>query len=209
MRANEKVDDRPKWKILKDLEKCDILSIPEIEVGFPWWVTMFAFIYTFIALQEEVLSPLEIARRKRAFNVVHQNYINEAWKDFLFMKLLLKNPSLLLDYCKYSSTRAGPMSKTQYKVIRQFRVRFMQNLWDLLTNLICLQRMLHSRSPIYYLDFMKFKNKKMLEKTKEATLFRIQYQTHRNMMADLKQIRLLRKQHKLEVSSLFNLDRIR
>lgn len=40
----------------------------------------------------------------------------------------------------------------------------------------------------------------MLEKTKEATLFRIQYQTHRNMIQDLKQIRLLRKEHKLEVN---------
>lgn len=40
----------------------------------------------------------------------------------------------------------------------------------------------------------------MLEKTKEATLFRIQYQTRRNMIADLKQIRLLRKEHKLEVN---------
>lgn len=32
MRANEKVDNRPKWKILKDMGKCDVLSIQEIEV---------------------------------------------------------------------------------------------------------------------------------------------------------------------------------
>lgn len=49
MRANEKVDDRPRWKILKDLEKCDVLSIPEIEVGFLGCIIMFAFLYTFIA----------------------------------------------------------------------------------------------------------------------------------------------------------------
>lgn len=128
MRESEKVDDRPKWKIFKDMGKCDVLSIQEIEVWFLRCLIMFAFINTFIEMQEEILSPLEIARRKRAFNVVHQNYVNEAWKDFLFMKLLLKNPNLLLDYCKYSRARAGPLSRNQYEVIRQFRVRVMQNL---------------------------------------------------------------------------------
>lgn len=29
-----KVDERPAWKILKEQNKCDILSVPEIEVGF-------------------------------------------------------------------------------------------------------------------------------------------------------------------------------
>lgn len=28
-----KPDTRPLWKILKEQEKCDVLSIPEIEVG--------------------------------------------------------------------------------------------------------------------------------------------------------------------------------
>jgi len=29
-----KVDERPLWKILKEQDKCDILSVPEIEVSF-------------------------------------------------------------------------------------------------------------------------------------------------------------------------------
>lgn len=32
--AQTKVDDRPLWKKLREQDQCDILSIPEIEVGF-------------------------------------------------------------------------------------------------------------------------------------------------------------------------------
>jgi len=47
---------------------------------------------------------------------------------------------------------------------------------------------------------MKYSNKKMLEKNKESYLFGIQYQTHRNMISDLKQIRRLRKEKRVKVS---------
>lgn len=29
LKAKEKIDDRPKWKILKELDMCDVLSIPD------------------------------------------------------------------------------------------------------------------------------------------------------------------------------------
>ncbi|XP_030567638.1 uncharacterized protein LOC115767473 [Drosophila novamexicana] len=149
------VDTRPLWKILRDQEKCDVLSIPETV--------------------EEVLSPLEIARRARAFNVIHQNYLNDSWYDVLFMKNLRKNPSLLLDQCKRSKSFLQTLAFKQYEIIRQFI------------------KMLQSRSPQYYVSYLKYPNKKMLEKNREAYLFRIQYQTHRNMIADLRHIRKLRK----------------
>lgn len=57
--------------------------------------------------------------------------------------------------------------------------------------------MLHTRMPLYYLNYLKYPNKKMLEKSKQATLFRLQYQTHRNMICDLKQIRKLRKEKRV------------
>lgn len=31
--AEKQVDDRPLWKKLREQDKCDVLSIPEIEVG--------------------------------------------------------------------------------------------------------------------------------------------------------------------------------
>lgn len=51
--------------------------------------------------------------------------------------------------------------------------------------------------PMYFLNYLKFPNKKMLEKSRRATLYRLQYQTHRNMICDLKQIRKLRKEKRL------------
>ncbi|XP_064536533.1 uncharacterized protein LOC135427043 [Drosophila montana] len=156
IKEKEMIDDRPLWKILKELEKCDILSIPEEE--------------------EEILSPLETARRKRAFNVIHQNYLNDSWHDVLFMKNLRKNPNLLLDQCKNSRQFLATLCNRQYDIVRRFIT------------------MIHCRSPLYLVSFMKYSNKKMLERNKEAYLYRIQYQTHRNMIADLKQIRKLRKE---------------
>ncbi|XP_001995190.2 uncharacterized protein LOC6568883 isoform X1 [Drosophila grimshawi] len=159
-KAKEIIDERPMWKILRDLDKCDVLSIPEVE--------------------EEVLSPLEIARRARAFNVIHQTYLNDSWIDVLFMKQLRKNPSLLLDQCKRSKSFLKTLSVKQYEIVRQFI------------------KMLQCRSPLYYVSFLKYPNKKMLEKNREAYLFRIQYQTHRNMIADLRYIRKLRKAGDIE-----------
>ncbi|XP_030567645.1 uncharacterized protein LOC115767481 [Drosophila novamexicana] len=156
IKAKEMLDHRPLWKILKELDKCDILSIPEEE--------------------EEILSPLEIARRKRAFNVIHQTYLNDSWYDVLFMKNLRKNPNLLLDQCKNSRPFLETLSNKQYDIVRRF------------------MKMIHCRTPLYLISFLKYSNKKMLERNKEAYLYRIQYQTHRNMIADLRQIRKLRKE---------------
>ncbi|XP_034478936.1 uncharacterized protein LOC117785141 [Drosophila innubila] len=160
LKANEMQDKRPMWKILKEQEKCDVLSIPEVE--------------------EENPSPLEIARRKRAFNVIHQNYLNLSWHDVLFMKTIRKNPNLLLEQCTNSKNFLANLSQSQYDIVRRFI------------------KMIHSRNPLYYVSFLKFSNKKMLEKNKEAYLFGIQYQTHRNMIADLRQIRRLRKEKRLK-----------
>lgn len=160
MKANEIKDTRPMWKILKELEKCDVLSLPEEE--------------------EEDPSPLEIARRKRAWNVIHQTYLNSSWNDVLLMKLIRKNPNLLLEQCKNSKHFLTNLSQTQYDIVRRFI------------------KMIHSRNPLYYVNFMKYSNKKMLEKNKESYLFGIQYQTHRNMISDLKQIRRLRKEKRVK-----------
>ncbi|XP_062136015.1 uncharacterized protein LOC133845550 [Drosophila sulfurigaster albostrigata] len=148
-------DKRPLWRRLRDQGKCDVVSIPEIE--------------------EEILSPLEIARRRLAFKVVHQTYMNNSWYDILFMKLLRKNPSLLLEQCKRSKEVMEDISTKQYEIVRQF------------------MKMLQSRSPLYLVKYLK-----SLEKNNAAYFFRIQLQTHRNMISDLRQIRKMRKEKKIE-----------
>lgn len=111
---------------------CDVLSIPEEEVSF-WYmiyVWIHANIYRFFDLQPEILPPLETARRNRAFNVVHQSYMNHSWKDVLFMKLIRKNPNLSLEYCKKSLDQTGPLAKKQYDLVRRFRVCLCHTIWD-------------------------------------------------------------------------------
>jgi len=63
-----------------------------------------------------------------------------------------------------------------------------------------LQKMLQSRCPLYLVNYLKYRNKAMSDRYREAYLFRVQYQTHRNMNQALKQIRVLRKAKKVQVS---------
>lgn len=57
--------------------------------------------------------------------------------------------------------------------------------------------MLHTRMPLYYVDHVKYTNKKMQEKCKREALYRWQYQTHRNMLNNLRHIRKLREEKRL------------
>ncbi|KAM8713742.1 hypothetical protein ACLKA7_013982 [Drosophila subpalustris] len=158
-KAKAIIDDRPLWKKLKEHDKCDILSILEDE--------------------EEILSPLEIERRKRAFNILHQTFMNENWIDFIFMKELRKNPNLLNEHCLQSKDVMKKLVVEQYRIIRQF------------------VKMLQTRSPLYYVNYLKYGNTGMLEKCREAYLFRKQYQIQRNMFENLRQIRKLRKEKRI------------
>ncbi|XP_020803404.1 uncharacterized protein LOC110180108 [Drosophila serrata] len=158
MKQKLKVDTRPLWKVLKEQGQCDVQSIQDVE--------------------EELLSPMEVARRKRAFNIFHQSYLNDSWIDVLFMKMLAKNPNLLLPQCKESSYFLYNISRKQYEIVRKF------------------MKMLQSRSPLYLVNYLKYRNKAMSERYREAYLFRVQYQTHRTMNTVLKQIKVLRKAKK-------------
>lgn len=59
--------------------------------------------------------------------------------------------------------------------------------------------MLQSRSPLYLVNYLKYGNKAMSDKYREAYLYRVQYQTHRTMNMALKQIRVLRKAKKVQL----------
>ncbi|XP_052844028.1 uncharacterized protein LOC128257190 isoform X1 [Drosophila gunungcola] len=150
-----KDDTRPLWKILKEQEKCDVQSIPEIE--------------------NEMLSPLEIARRNRAFDVFNQMFIDRSWHDVIFLKHVRKNPNLLLDQCKKSNEFLKTLTFKKYDEIKNFL------------------KMLEARSPMYNIRHQKFTNKKLMDDFREASLNRVQYQTSRNMKTALRSIRYLRQ----------------
>ncbi|XP_034659401.1 uncharacterized protein LOC117895683 isoform X1 [Drosophila subobscura] len=154
LRARSLDKNKPLWKLLKEQSKCDVLSIPEIE--------------------DELLSPLEVARRHRAFDVFNQIYMDKSWIDVVFLKQLLKNPTLLLEQCKNSKYFLGALNKKKYDELKKFL------------------KMLHARAPMYYLRYNKFTNKKLMDKFREDYLYRKQYQTSRNMLSVLRSIRKLR-----------------
>ncbi|KAH8312968.1 hypothetical protein KR067_005599 [Drosophila pandora] len=125
-----KVDVRPLWKILKDQGKCDVLSIPEID--------------------EELLSPLEVARRARAFDVFNQMFIDRSWVDVVFLKHIRNDPGLLLGQCKNSSEFLRTTTSKKYAEVKTFL------------------KMLEARSPMFYVRHKKFTNPqsiKFLRKT--------------------------------------------
>ncbi|TDG39352.1 hypothetical protein AWZ03_014226 [Drosophila navojoa] len=63
-----------------------------------------------------------MARRKRAFDICYQVYIDKSWIDILFLKNLRNNPSLLLDQCKISKDFLSTMVAKQYEVVKKFLV---------------------------------------------------------------------------------------
>ncbi|XP_017841086.1 uncharacterized protein LOC108598842 isoform X2 [Drosophila busckii] len=158
------VDNRPLWKILKEQGKCDVLSIPDIE--------------------EEILSPLEIARRKRAFEIFNQIYIDKSWIDVLFLKSLKSNKNLLMDEFKESKDILTKLTTSEYEIVMKFL------------------KMNHVRCPLYANRYQQYPNKEALKKFQEAYLYRVQYQTRRTMLAALRTIRILRA--KSDVNRLLN-----
>ncbi|KAH8259549.1 hypothetical protein KR026_006185 [Drosophila bipectinata] len=149
------VDVRPLWKILKEQEKCDVLSIPEMD--------------------EELLSPLEVARRARAFDVFNQMFLDRSWVDVVFLRHIRKDPGLLLDQCKNSSEFLRTTTNKKYSEVKTFL------------------KMLEARSPMFYVRHKKFTNPQLMEKFRQDYLYRVQYQTRRNMNSVLRSIKFLRK----------------
>ncbi|KAH8300082.1 hypothetical protein KR044_009674 [Drosophila immigrans] len=161
----KKVEDRPLWKILKEEGKCDVLSIPEIH--------------------EQLLSPREIARRRRAFDICNQYYMDKSWKDVIFLKNLNKNPNVLMKQYKVSNEFLRVFNVQQYNIIKKF------------------SKMIHTRSPMYYMRYKKHADKALSDKFREAQLSRIQYQTRRNMISVLNTIRRLRDEKNISKLSKY------
>ncbi|XP_070135746.1 uncharacterized protein [Drosophila bipectinata] len=160
------VDVRPLWKILKEQEKCDVLSIPEMD--------------------EELLSPLEVARRARAFDVFNQMFLDRSWVDVVFLRHIRRDPGLLLDQCKNSSEFLRTTTNKKYSEVKTFL------------------KMLEARSPMFYVRHKKFTNPQLMEKFRQDYLYRVQYQTRRNMNSVLRSIKFLRKTNNVAITLFRN-----
>lgn len=79
-KATENPDERPMWKILREKEECDILSILEVI--------------------EPLVHPRERARLDRGYKIFSSTYLNKSAIDVLFLKSLTKNKTLLLPQFK-------------------------------------------------------------------------------------------------------------
>ncbi|XP_017013125.2 outer dynein arm-docking complex subunit 4 [Drosophila takahashii] len=124
--------------------------------------------------KEEVhLSPLETARRKRHFKIYNQSYLNKCWVDVAFLKRLRDDPNVQPKHCQKSSEYLGKLMASNYKAERT------------------LTKMLQTRCPMYALHSQKYPNEGFYNKQREENLYRIQYQTRRNMFKILRSIRLL------------------
>lgn len=131
-----------------------------------------------------MLSPREVARRRRAFKIFNQIYFNKSWIDVLFLKHLRENKNLLLPQSKESTPILRQLCSTKYDVVKKFL------------------KMLQARSPLYTEQVRKCPNNRVGEKHRENHLNRVQYQTRRTMLSQLRAIRCLREEGDIEVCFL-------
>ncbi|XP_017056325.1 LOW QUALITY PROTEIN: uncharacterized protein LOC108098116 [Drosophila ficusphila] len=130
-------------------------------------------VQSIIDRKEVILSPLEIERRRRKTKIYYQNYLGRNWTDFIFLKTLRRNPNCLLDNNFGSSPARTEHLESSFKRLKTFT------------------RMLQARSPMYNEYYQR--SPRMEFCMREANLFRIQYQTRRNMFSILRTIQVLRK----------------
>lgn len=159
MKVDSQMEPAPRWKVLKDLNKCEVRSIQEKNVVR--------------------ISPLEMARRKRKTKIYHQNYLNGSWIDVAFLKALRKSPIVLLDKHYKSAKERRQYLDNSYATVKMF------------------SKMLHSRSPMFS---EQYQLPKTMESLHQSNMYRIQYQTRRNMLSILRTIRAIREQKDVQVS---------
>ncbi|XP_034118665.1 uncharacterized protein LOC117577833 [Drosophila albomicans] len=123
------------------------------------------------------ISPLEAAWQQRKKKCFFQTYLHRSWVDVAFLKSLRDNPNVVLE--NYFSTAAE-------------RLNMMNKSCEHLSKF---SRMLHARSPMYNEAYERMEYGEKADKFHEANMFRIQYQTRRNMVSILRTITALRAQN--------------
>ncbi|XP_034132364.1 uncharacterized protein LOC117586436 isoform X1 [Drosophila guanche] len=131
------------------------------------------------------VSPLEQARRKRCFNIYNQTYLDKCWVDMAYLKKLRSNPNVLPQQAKRSTPYLRNLMDKNYAMARN------------------LTKMLQARCPMYAKFSQRYPNEELYNKQKEENLYRVQYQTRRNMFKILRSIRQLIRVGSLDKLSTF------
>lgn len=95
----ENPDERPRWKILRANNECDILSVIE-EI-------------------EPLVHPRERARLSRGYKIFNQKYLNNSAIDVGFLKLLKTNKTLLLPQSRISPA-LKEVANSNYDIVIKF-----------------------------------------------------------------------------------------
>uniref|UniRef100_T1GWB3 Uncharacterized protein n=1 Tax=Megaselia scalaris TaxID=36166 RepID=T1GWB3_MEGSC len=98
----ENPDERPLWKILREKEECDILSILEVI--------------------EPLIHPRERARLDEGYNVFCTTYLNRSAIDVKFLKGLTTNKTLLLPQFKSTEILKDIVESKYHTVIKFLRM---------------------------------------------------------------------------------------
>ncbi|KAH8278359.1 hypothetical protein KR018_000314, partial [Drosophila ironensis] len=130
------------------------------------------------------VSPLEKARRQRHFKIYNQTYLKRCWLDVAFLKRLRNDQNVMPKHCKQSKF-VGSVIEDNYKTVRT------------------LTKMLHTQCPLYAQHRLRYPNEALYTKQQEENLYRIQYQTRRNMFKILRSIRQFIRVGDLEKLSTF------
>ncbi|XP_041451047.1 uncharacterized protein LOC111074211 [Drosophila obscura] len=130
-------------------------------------------VVSILEIPEVFVSPLEQARRKRCFNIYNQTYLDKCWVDMAYLKKLRGNPNVLPQQAKKSTPYLKGLMDSHYASART------------------LTKMLQARCPMYAKFSQRYPNEELYNKQKEENLYRIQYQTRRNMFKILRSIRQL------------------
>ncbi|XP_034486045.1 uncharacterized protein LOC117790649 [Drosophila innubila] len=133
-------------------------------------------VLSFVEKKNLRASPLETAWSKRKTKVYFQTYFQQTWADISFLKSLRSNPNVVMDKAFNSAGERKEIMNTCFDYVNKF----------------C--RMLHARSPIYNELYARSDNTEMAARFHQANMFRIQYQTRRNMISILRTIMALREQ---------------
>ncbi|KAL7745825.1 hypothetical protein ACLKA6_010017 [Drosophila palustris] len=133
-------------------------------------------VLSFVEKRNMRVSPMEAAWSKRKTKVFFQTYFQQTWADIAFLKALRSNPTVVLDKYYSSAGERREMMDDCYDHVKKF----------------C--RMLHARSPMYNEVHRRSDNTEMSARFHQANMFRIQYQTRRNMLSILRTITALREQ---------------
>ncbi|ALC49361.1 r-cup, partial [Drosophila busckii] len=129
-----------------------------------------------LEIKKDMISPLQAARRQRKAKIYYQHYFNRNWVDIAFMQQLRHNPNVTLNkYFKSGQERANYLN-CNFNRVKTFT------------------QMLHCRSPVYNETKENIDDWQKNDAFHKANMYRIQYQTRRNMLSILSTIRSIRKQ---------------